>query len=58
MLVIVVAFTPVVAVVFTPFVAIAFTPSPYVLLQVVTSTPIYTMEVNRSSRRIESSIEG
>ncbi len=31
----------------------AFTPSPYILLQVVTSTPIYTTEVNNSSRRIE-----
>jgi hypothetical protein len=31
----------------------AFTPSPYILLQVVTSTLIYTMEVSNSSRRIE-----
>jgi hypothetical protein len=34
-------------------VAPAFTPSPYIPLQIVTSTPIYTMEVNNSSRRIE-----
>jgi hypothetical protein len=31
----------------------AFTPSPYIPLQVVTSTPIYTMEVNSSSGKIE-----
>jgi hypothetical protein len=37
----------------TPVVAPAFTPSPYILLQVVTSTPIYTMEVSSSSGRIE-----
>ncbi len=30
-----------------------FTPSPYTPLQVVTSTPIYTMEVSSSSGRIE-----
>ncbi len=30
-----------------------FKPSPYILLQVVTFTPIYTMEVISSSRRIE-----
>jgi hypothetical protein len=30
-----------------------FTPSSYILLQVVTSTPIYTMEVNNSFGRIE-----
>ncbi len=30
-----------------------FTPSPYTPLQVVTSTPTYTMEVSSSSRRIE-----
>jgi len=30
-----------------------FTPSPYILLQTVTSTPIYTMEVSSSSGRIE-----
>jgi hypothetical protein len=30
-----------------------FTPSHYIPLQVVTFTPIYTMEVNSSSRRIE-----
>jgi len=29
-----------------------FTPSPYIPLQVVTFTPIYTMEVNSSSGRI------
>jgi hypothetical protein len=34
-------------------VAPAFTPSPYILLQAVTFTPIYTMEVNSSSSRIE-----
>jgi hypothetical protein len=32
---------------------LAFTPSPYIPLQAVTFTPIYTMEVNNSSRRIE-----
>jgi hypothetical protein len=32
---------------------LALTPSPYILLQAMTSTPIYTMEVNSSSRRIE-----
>ncbi len=37
----------------TPIVAPAFTPSRYVSLQVVTSTPIYTMEVISSSGRIE-----
>jgi hypothetical protein len=31
----------------------AFTPSLYILLQAVTSTPIYTMEVNSSCGRIE-----
>jgi hypothetical protein len=36
-----------------PSVAPAFTPSPYILLQAMTSTSIYTMEVNNSSRRIE-----
>jgi hypothetical protein len=30
-----------------------FTPSPYIPLQAVTSTPIYTMEVSSSSGRIE-----
>jgi carbamoylphosphate synthase large subunit len=30
-----------------------FTPSPYILLQAVTSTPIYTMEVNNSFGRID-----
>jgi hypothetical protein len=34
-------------------VALAFTPSPYIQVQAITSTPIYTMEVNSSSRRIE-----
>jgi hypothetical protein len=34
-------------------VALAFTPSPYIPLQAMISTPIYTMEVSRSSRRIE-----
>jgi hypothetical protein len=33
--------------------ALAFTPSLYILLQGVTSTPIYTMEVNSSFGRIE-----
>jgi hypothetical protein len=32
---------------------LAFIPSPYIPLQDVTSTPIYTMEVNISSERIE-----
>jgi hypothetical protein len=36
-----------------PAVAPTFTPSPYIPLQVVTCTPIYTMEVSSSSRRIE-----
>jgi len=36
-----------------PIVAPAFTPSPYILLQVITFTPIYTMDVNNSSGRIE-----
>jgi hypothetical protein len=31
----------------------AFTPSPYILLQALTFTPIYTMEVRNSSRKIE-----
>ncbi len=30
-----------------------FTPSPYIPLQTVTFTPIYTMEASNSSRRIE-----
>jgi len=30
-----------------------FTPSPYIPLQAVTSTPIYTMEVSSSSRKME-----
>jgi hypothetical protein len=37
----------------THVVASAFTPSPYIPLQVVTSTPIYTMEVNSSSGKIK-----
>ncbi len=37
----------------TPVAALTFTPSPYIPLQVVTSTPIYTMEVNSSSGIIE-----
>jgi hypothetical protein len=36
-----------------PNVAPTFTPSPYISLQVLTSTPIYTMEVNSSPGRIE-----
>jgi len=37
----------------TPVVAPIFTPSPYISLQTMTSTPIYTMEVNSSSGTIE-----
>ncbi len=37
----------------TPIFAPAFTPSPYIPLQVMTSTPIYTMEVNSSFGKIE-----
>jgi hypothetical protein len=33
--------------------ALAFAPSPYILLQTVTFTPIYTMEVSSSFGRIE-----
>jgi hypothetical protein len=33
--------------------ALAFTPSSYIPLQVVNSTPIYTMEINDSSGKIE-----
>jgi hypothetical protein len=33
--------------------ALAFTPSPYISLQVMTFTPIYTMEVNSSSGKID-----
>jgi hypothetical protein len=33
--------------------ALTFTPSPYILLQVVTSTPIYTMEVHSFFGRIK-----
>jgi len=36
----------------TPVIAPAFTPSPYIPLQAITSTPIYTMEVNSSFRKI------
>jgi len=36
-----------------PTTTLAFTPSLYILLQAVTSTPIYTMEVSCSSGRIE-----
>jgi hypothetical protein len=36
-----------------PDVAPVFTPSPYIPLQAITSTPIYTMEVNNSFRKIE-----
>jgi hypothetical protein len=38
-------------------VALAFTPSPYILLQAMTFTPIYTMEVNKIekfSRRLST----
>jgi len=37
----------------TPATALAFTPSLYIPLQAMTFTPIYTMEVNGSSRRIK-----
>jgi hypothetical protein len=37
----------------TPVSAPTFTPSPYILLQIITSTSIYTMEVNNSSGKIE-----
>jgi hypothetical protein len=37
----------------TPVAAPTFIPSPYIPLQVVTSTPIYTMEVRSSFGRIE-----
>ncbi len=37
----------------TPVVAPTFTPSSYISLQIVASTPIYTMEVSSSSGRIE-----
>jgi hypothetical protein len=33
--------------------ALTFTPSSYIPLQIITSTPIYTMEVSNSSGRIE-----
>ncbi len=34
-------------------VELVFTPSLYILLQAVTSTPVYTMEVNSSFRKIK-----
>jgi hypothetical protein len=34
-------------------VALVFTPSPYILFQVVTFTPTYTMEINSSCGKIE-----
>jgi len=37
----------------TPIITPSFTPSLYISLQAITSTPIYTMEVNSSFRRIE-----
>jgi hypothetical protein len=37
----------------TPATAPTFTPSLYILLQAITSTPIYTMEINNSYGRIE-----
>jgi len=37
----------------TPAITPTFTPSPYIPLQVITLTPIYTMEVNNYSGRIE-----
>jgi len=37
-----------------PTIAPTFTPSPYILLQAMTSTPIYTMEVSSSFGRIET----
>jgi hypothetical protein len=37
----------------TPAVALTFTPSSYISLQVVTLTPIYTMEVNSASGKIQ-----
>jgi hypothetical protein len=33
--------------------ALAFTPPPYISLQVVTPTPIYTMKINSYFKRIE-----
>jgi hypothetical protein len=36
-----------------PVAAPAFTPSPYISLQTITFTPIYTMEVSSSFGRIE-----
>ncbi len=38
----------------TPIVALTFTPSPYIPLQVVTSTLIYTMEVSNSCGMIDN----
>ncbi len=37
----------------TPVVALVLTPSSYILLQAITSTPIYNMEVSNSFRKIE-----
>jgi hypothetical protein len=37
----------------TPITTPAFTPSPYIPLQAITSTPIYSMEVNSSSGKVE-----
>jgi hypothetical protein len=37
----------------TPTATPSFTPSPYISLQAVTFTPIYTMEVSNSSGRIK-----
>ncbi len=42
----------------TPIAALAFTPSSYISLQPITSTPMYTMEVINSSRRIEKFNKG
>ncbi len=36
-----------------PITALAFTPSPYIPLQAIIFTPIYTMEVSSSSGRIK-----
>jgi len=37
----------------TPIATPAFTPSPCIPLQAITSTPIYSMEVNSSSGKVE-----
>jgi len=42
----------------TPVAALAFTPSPYIPLQAITSTPIYTMEVTISLRELKSLAKG